>query len=97
LLIPAIEIHHAKLGRTPHLVAADAAFYSIKNEAAAKAKGVSEFAFLIARPKALSVGANRRSAGSARAKNGAQDARDASALLSADTDSTAANIKARPE
>jgi IS5 family transposase len=40
LLIPAIEIHQAKLGRTPHLVAADAAFYSGKNEAAAKAKGV---------------------------------------------------------
>ncbi len=28
------------LGRPPHLVAADAAFYSAKNEAAAKAKGV---------------------------------------------------------
>jgi transposase, IS5 family len=40
LLIPAIEIHQAKLGRTPRLVAADAGFYSGKNEAAAKAKGV---------------------------------------------------------
>jgi IS5 family transposase len=40
LLIPAIEIHQAKLDRTPHLVAADAAFYSSKNEAAAKANGV---------------------------------------------------------
>ena len=40
LLIPAIEIHQAKLGRAPHLVAADAGFYSGKNEAAAKAKGV---------------------------------------------------------
>ena len=40
LLIPAIETHQAMLGRTPHLVAADAAFYSAKNEAAAKAKGV---------------------------------------------------------
>jgi IS5 family transposase len=40
LLIAAIEIHQARLGRTPRLVAADAAFYSIKNEAAAKAKGV---------------------------------------------------------
>ena len=40
LLIPAIETHRAKLGRAPHLVAADAAFYSAKNEAAAKAKGV---------------------------------------------------------
>ena len=40
LLIAAIETHQARLGRTPRLVAADAAFYSIKNEAAAKAKGV---------------------------------------------------------
>ena len=40
LLIPAIETHQARLGRAPYLVAADAAFYSGKNEAAAKAKGV---------------------------------------------------------
>jgi transposase, IS5 family len=40
LLVPAIEMHRAKLGRTPYLVAADAAFYSAKNEAAAKGKGV---------------------------------------------------------
>jgi transposase, IS5 family len=40
LLIASIETHHAKLGRMPYLVAADAAFYSSKNEAAAKAKGV---------------------------------------------------------
>src|SRR5215470_12842462 len=40
LLVPAIEAHQAALGRTPRLVAADAAFYSAKNEAAAKAKGV---------------------------------------------------------
>jgi transposase, IS5 family len=40
LLVTAIETHEAKLGRTPRLVAADAAFYSAKNEAAAKAKGV---------------------------------------------------------
>jgi transposase, IS5 family len=40
LLIPAIEIHQAKLGRAPRLVAADAGFYSAKNEAAAKASGV---------------------------------------------------------
>ncbi|MGY4288829.1 hypothetical protein ACVWXO_008049 [Bradyrhizobium sp. LM2.7] len=39
LLIPAIEIHQAKLGRTPRLVAADAGFYSARNEAAAKASG----------------------------------------------------------
>ena len=40
LLIAAIETHQTMLGRTPRLVAADAAFYSAKNEAAAKAKGV---------------------------------------------------------
>ena len=40
LLVPAIEIHQEMLGRAPHLVAADAAFYSGKNEVAAKAKGV---------------------------------------------------------
>src|SRR6201997_3639456 len=40
LLVPAIDIHQATLGRAPYLVAADAAFYSSKNEAAAKAKGV---------------------------------------------------------
>jgi IS5 family transposase len=39
-LIPAIEAHQAKLGRPPRLVAADAAFYSAKNDAAAKAMGV---------------------------------------------------------
>jgi IS5 family transposase len=40
ILIAAIDVHQALLGRTPRLVAADAAFYSNKNEAAAKAKGV---------------------------------------------------------
>jgi IS5 family transposase len=40
LLIPSIESHQQKLGRTPHLVAADAGFFSAKNEVAAKEKGV---------------------------------------------------------
>ncbi len=40
LLIPAIDAHRALLGRMPQLVAADAAFYSARNEAAAKARGV---------------------------------------------------------
>lgn len=40
LLIPAIETHRAKLGRLPHLVAGDAAFYSANNEATAKTMGV---------------------------------------------------------
>jgi IS5 family transposase len=40
VLVDAIERHQALLARTPRLVAADAAFYSAKNESAAKAKGV---------------------------------------------------------
>jgi IS5 family transposase len=40
LLVAAIDTHQALLGCTPRLVAADAAFYSNKNEAAAKARGV---------------------------------------------------------
>lgn len=40
LLIPAIESHHKHLGRAPRLVAADAAFYSARNEKAAHELGV---------------------------------------------------------
>jgi transposase, IS5 family len=40
LLIPSIEVHEHLLKRTPYLVAADAGFYSAKNEKEAKAKGV---------------------------------------------------------
>jgi IS5 family transposase len=40
ILMAAIETHQARLGRMPHPVAADAGFYSGKNEAAAKAKGI---------------------------------------------------------
>jgi transposase, IS5 family len=40
LPVPAIETHQALFGRAPHLAAAAAAFFSAKNEAAAKAKGV---------------------------------------------------------
>jgi IS5 family transposase len=40
LLIASIQAHEEKLGCTPHLVAADAGFYSAKNEKEAKEKGV---------------------------------------------------------
>lgn len=40
LLIPAVEAHRRKLGRIPDLVAADAGFYSHKNEEVAQAMGV---------------------------------------------------------
>ena len=40
LLIPGIEIHQQRTGRTPDLVAADAGFYSAKNETKAQEMGV---------------------------------------------------------
>ena len=40
LLIPAIEIHQQRLGRAPHLVTADAGFFSSANESAAHEMGV---------------------------------------------------------
>ena len=40
LVIAAIDAHEKALGRTPGLMAADAAFYSAKNEAAAHDRGV---------------------------------------------------------
>jgi IS5 family transposase len=46
LLIPAIAMHEAKLGRSPRLVAGDAAFYSAKSETAAKRRGVKRFCVL---------------------------------------------------
>jgi IS5 family transposase len=41
LLIPALQTHQLQLGRVPHLVTADAAFFSDRNEAAAHAMGVT--------------------------------------------------------
>jgi len=40
LPIPSLEIHRELMGRTPHLVAGDAGFYSSKNEAKAQEMGV---------------------------------------------------------
>jgi IS5 family transposase len=40
LVIPSLDAHERRLGRTPRLVAGDAAFYSALNEAAAHARGV---------------------------------------------------------
>lgn len=97
LLIPAIETHRAKLARPPYLVAADAAFYSAKNEAAAKANVVSNAcASPIAQPRALSADTNRRSVGSAMARDGGPDARDAAVCSSGGRGPTVAATEARP-
>ena len=78
LLIPAIETHAAKLGRVPHLLAADAGFYSAKNEIAAKARGVKRVCIPNRSSKSAAASENRRSDGSAAGSDGAPGARDAS-------------------
>jgi transposase, IS5 family len=97
LLIAAIDTHQASLGRTPRLVAADAAFYSTKNEAAAKAKGVKRVCIPNRSTKARNANASRRSVGSATARNGGPDARAASAWSSDGTGSIAAATRAMLE
>ena len=44
LLLPALDVHHQILGRMPYLVTADAAFFSQRNELAARAHGVKRVA-----------------------------------------------------
>jgi IS5 family transposase len=44
LLVPAIEEHQRQLGRVPRTAAADAGFYSARNEAAAEQMGVKQVA-----------------------------------------------------
>ena len=90
LLIEAIDIHQHRLGRAPHLVAPDAAFYSAANEREAKAKGVKRVCIPNRATRSAANGVNRRSAGSERARNGAPVARAASASPNAGTASSAA-------
>ncbi len=78
LLIPALEAQEAKLGRVPRLLAADAGFYSSKNETAAKAKGVKRVCIPNRSTKRLTAGASRRSDGFAPASVGVRDAKVAS-------------------
>ena len=81
LLVAAIETHQVLLGRAPRLVAADAAFYSLKNEAIAKAKGVKRVC-IPNRSTKSSERKSRESVGSATVRSGAPDARGASAWSS---------------
>ena len=97
LLVAAIEVHQALLGRPPRLVAADAAFYSARNEAAAKAKGVKRVCIPNRSTKVANASASSESAGSVTARNGAPEARVASASSNGDTASTAAATRAMSE
>jgi transposase, IS5 family len=67
LPVPAIDAHQAALGRTPYLLAADAAFYSRKNEAAARSKGAKRICVPHRSPRVPNADASKRSAGSATA------------------------------
>ena len=96
LLIAAVETHHARFGRIPRLVAADAAFYQQRTRRRRKPRASNGSAFPIARPKVPSADASRKSAGSARARNGAPAVRAASAWSNADMVSTAVATKATP-
>jgi IS5 family transposase len=78
LLIPAIDAHEAKLGRTPHLVAADAGFYSAKNEAAAKARGVKRVCIPNLSSKSVARKREQMKRWSATGSDGVWDARGAS-------------------
>ena len=88
ILVGAIDTHRTLLGRTPRLVAADAAFYSNKNEVAAK--GVKRLCIPNRSTKSVERKREQKSAGSATARSGVPVERDASALSNADTVSTAA-------
>jgi IS5 family transposase len=78
LVLPALEAHQQKLGRTPHLLAGDAVFYSAKNEAATIEKGVKRVCLPNRSTKSAEGSDNRRNAGSATGRNGGLDARDVS-------------------
>jgi hypothetical protein len=94
LLIPAIETHRAKLGRVPRLVAADAAFYSAKREADAKAMGVKRVCIPNRSTKSLERRREQKKRWFRDARNGAPDPRAVSVSPSGATGSTAAAIKA---
>ena len=98
LLIDAIDIHQQRLGRAPHLVAGGRRILLGGERAGCQGAGVSSgCAFPTVRPRALRNGANRKSAGSERVRNGAPAARAASASPNAGTASTAAVTGAMTE
>jgi len=56
LLLPSVQVHQQRLGRTPDWVAADAGFYSCKHEKALRAMGVEK----ISVPNKKSTSAERK-------------------------------------
>jgi len=79
LLVPAVQEHQRRLGRVPRLVAADAGFYSLKNEKTIQAMGVARVAVPSRAPEAWSARKFRNNVGSVLDNDGEPDARAASA------------------
>jgi hypothetical protein len=76
LLVPPIDAHQAAVGRVPYLLAADAAFYSRKNEAATRFRGVKHICVPDRSTKSPDrADASKRSVGSATTRNDASDVR----------------------
>jgi hypothetical protein len=99
LLVAAIETHQERLGRAPHLVAADAAFYPAKTRMRPprKPKASNASASPIGQPKVRNASESRESAGSATVKNGAPDPKGVSAWSNGATVSGAAATRASAE
>jgi IS5 family transposase len=78
LLIPAIEMHAAALGRVPYLLAATPASTLPRTRSQRRPEASNESAFPIAQPKAPTADASRKSAGSGAGSDGAPAAKAAS-------------------
>jgi IS5 family transposase len=94
LLVPSVESHRAKLGRAPRLLAADAGFFSAKNEAAARAMGVKRVCIPHRSTKSVERRQEQKKRWFRTAKSGAPDPRGESAWSSAGTASVAADTRA---
>ena len=93
-LIPSLQQHIKLFGHATMLWRADPGFFSAANEAAAKKPGVKWVSIPSAGLPANSAAKCRRSVGSKNCRNGAPDAKAASAFSNADTDYNAPAIKA---
>ena len=68
LLLPALQVHQQQFGRMPHLVTADAGFFSARNEAEAWELGVKRVAIPGTAPEAKLANSTRSNGGSENAQ-----------------------------
>ena len=94
LLLPALQVHQQQFGRMPHLVTADAGFFSARNEAKARELGVKRVAIPGHGTRSEARKQHRSNGGSETRRSGASAAKGASACSSAATAWTAAATRA---